>query len=82
VADPCYLGGNAGMQLGFEHRDANVGEWKLCRPYENDLIALALEPNRVHDDPLIVWGAGGANSDAQQDLITAGFGLGPVIRRK
>lgn len=39
------------------------GTAKLCRPHENDLIAPALEPNRVHDDPQIV---GGADSDAQQ----------------
>jgi hypothetical protein len=30
---------------------------------ENDLIAPALEPNRVHEGPQIVWGV--ADSDAQ-----------------
>jgi hypothetical protein len=30
---------------------------------ENDLIAPALKPNRVHEDPQIIWGV--ADSDAQ-----------------
>lgn len=31
---------------------------------ENDLIAPALEPNRVHEDPQIIWGV--ADSDTQE----------------
>jgi hypothetical protein len=40
---------------------------------ENDLIAPALEPNRVHEDPQIIWGL--PILTRRRCQITGGFGL-------
>jgi len=46
--------------------------------HENDLIAPALELNRVREDPQVVWEVSILTRSRRQ--ITAGFGLGTVIR--